>query len=72
MFDMDDKWSQVFALNEIPNSELDAKGVQFVRGVTLQFQESGVLSQKQWIAIERFIEYHTPRHDFDANLSEGI
>ena len=71
MFDMDKKWSLVIALNEISSADLGEKGVRFVRGVTLEFQEKGDLSERQWIAVERVIEYHTPRHDFDPNTMES-
>ena len=71
MFDMDDKWSLVFALNEIPSTELGEKGERFVRGVTLKFQEEGHLTNRQWLAMERFIGHHRPRHDFEPNTLES-
>ena len=67
MFDMDEKWSLVIALNEISSAVLGEKGVRFVRGVTLRFQKEGDLSHRQWAAIERVIEQHRPRHDFDPD-----
>ena len=67
MFDMNEKWSLVIALNEIPSAALGEKGVRFVRGVTLRFQQEGDLSHRQWAAIERVIEHHRPTHDFDPN-----
>jgi hypothetical protein len=63
--DIDEHWSLIIALNEIPSRDLGTKAVRFVRGVTLRFQEEGDLSKRQWLAIERFVQHHRPRHDFD-------
>ena len=71
MFDLDDKWNLIIALNEIASADLGEKGEQFVRGVTLEFQEKGDLSERQWIAVERVIGHHRPSHDFDPNTMES-
>ena len=65
--DMGDEWRLIIRLNEIPKKSLGDDGPEFVRSVTLQFQEHGRLSSRQWIAIQRCIDYYLPECDFDPN-----
>ena len=62
---IDEKWSVIIKANEIPSKALGDEGERFVRGVTLQFQKEGDLSQRQWLALERIIQRHESEHDFD-------
>jgi hypothetical protein len=72
MIELDDKWKLVIELNEITSNELGERELAFARSVTRQFQERGDLTQRQWLAIERILQRHRPKHDFDpSDLGSG-
>ena len=70
--DICDEWRLIIRLNEIPKKSLNDRGTEFIRSVTRQFQEHGRLSSRQWITIQRCIDYHMPKCEFDPNNPEGI
>ena len=67
---MGDEWRLIIRLNEIPKETLGDDGPEFVRSVTRQFQERGQLSGRQWIAIQRCIDYYMPESDYDPIISK--
>ena len=67
---MDEDWRLIIGLNKIPVESLAARDLAFVRSVTLQFQERGQLSDRQWIAIQRCIDYYMPESDYDPIISK--